>query len=284
MTPPSSHNRAAAPEALASSEPDSLESSRQFWDAAADGYDQSFAGTSVGKLWRAAVWRELDASFHTGTRVIELNCGTGLDAVHLAQRGVSVLACDISPRMIAIASENAHNSSAGPLLDFRVVATEHLSVLGSERHFDGAFSNFSGLNCVRDMAAVSRGLARLLKPGAPLLLCMLGTRWVLGSFWRRTQKSHTSSRSIRKRSGVEVYRHLPAEIITAFAPHFALRHRKGIGITVPPSFAEHWALRFPCTTRALVAVDRFICELAPFHSLGGCIVFEFIRTPEEGPS
>ena len=38
-----------------------------------------------------------------GERVLELNCGTGEDAVHLARRGVRVLATDNSPRMLAAA-------------------------------------------------------------------------------------------------------------------------------------------------------------------------------------
>ena len=37
-----------------------------------------------------AVWRRLDDGFGPGDRVLELGCGTGEDAVHLAQRGVRV--------------------------------------------------------------------------------------------------------------------------------------------------------------------------------------------------
>ena len=65
-----------------------LEASRHYWDGTADTYDQVFPETLVGKAQRNAVWRELDRAFQSGQRVLELNCGTGIDAVHLASRGV----------------------------------------------------------------------------------------------------------------------------------------------------------------------------------------------------
>ena len=52
-------------------------------------------------------------------------------------------------------------------------AARHLSSGG--RLFDGAFSNFAPLNCVVDLGPVARGLAQLLKPGAPAMLVLFGT-------------------------------------------------------------------------------------------------------------
>src|SRR2546428_5471157 len=39
--------------------------------------------------------------FRPGSRILELGCGTGRDAVALAQRGIRVDATDVSPAMIA---------------------------------------------------------------------------------------------------------------------------------------------------------------------------------------
>ena len=67
------------------------------FDALAADYDRSFTASAIGQRMRAAVWRRLDTAFAPGERVLELNCGTGEDAVHLAERGVRVLATDVSP-------------------------------------------------------------------------------------------------------------------------------------------------------------------------------------------
>jgi len=76
--------------------------------------------------------------------------------------------------MIELASERAKAAGFCDLLDFRVLPNENISALEGEGPFDGAFSNFSGLNCVEDLSDVARTLANLLKPGAPVLLCMVG--------------------------------------------------------------------------------------------------------------
>jgi ubiquinone/menaquinone biosynthesis C-methylase UbiE len=112
------------------------------------------------------VWQELALAFRPGQRILELNCGTGIDAVYLAKKGVRILACDISPRMIEVSCQRAHAAEVSALIDFRVIPTEEIAVLPEEGPFDGAFSNFSGLNCVEDHSRVSRNLGRLLKPNA----------------------------------------------------------------------------------------------------------------------
>src|ERR1700676_1000707 len=122
-------------------------SAQAYWDITAETYDQIFPGTLIGQAQREVIWQELRRVFHSGQRLLELNCGTGIDAVHLAEIGVTVLACDISPRMIELACRRSSSTKVGRLIDFRVLATENVAVLGDEGPFDGAFSNFAGLNC-----------------------------------------------------------------------------------------------------------------------------------------
>ena len=38
----------------------------------------------IGRAQRRVVTKELDRIFHSGQRILELNCGTGVDALHLA--------------------------------------------------------------------------------------------------------------------------------------------------------------------------------------------------------
>ena len=82
------------------------------FDALAADYDASFTATPLGTLLREAVWRRLDARFAPGDRVLELACGTGEDAVHLASRGVRVTAVDASAAMVE-AARLAHEAMVG---------------------------------------------------------------------------------------------------------------------------------------------------------------------------
>ncbi len=63
-------------------------------------------------------------------------------------------------------------------IEFKLLATENLWRLNAGELFDGAFSNFSGLNCVADLNQTARHLASLLTRGAPVLIC-LSTRFCL---------------------------------------------------------------------------------------------------------
>lgn len=256
-----------------------------YWDAAAKIYEQDFTETLLGKLWRDSVWREIDAAFVPGQRILELACGSGTDALHLAGRGVSVVACDISSQMIEIARHHAADSDVASLVDFHVLPTEQLSELKTQGLFDGAFSNFSGLNWVMDLSPVGQELANRLKPGARLYVCMLGRfapwemLWFLahGNWKKAFQRLHCDS--IRSANG-EFELQLPSRsrIIESFAPDFRLRSWKGIGIAVPPSYMDRWCSNYPGAMKGLDWVDRAISRAPLFRNWGGCILFEFERT------
>jgi len=70
------------------------------FDTLADDYDTAFTGSVLGRALRELVWVRMDRLFKPGERILELGCGAGEDAVHLARRGVHVTALDASARMI----------------------------------------------------------------------------------------------------------------------------------------------------------------------------------------
>lgn len=262
---------------------ESMRCARAYWDDAAATYDHDFPGTLIGQTRRAAVWRELDRVFFRGQRVLEFNCGTGIDAVHLAEKGVRILACDIAPQMIELAVQRANKLGFQHRLDFRVLATEDAATLEEEGPFDGAFSNFSGLNCVEDLGGVARTVAHLLKPGARVLVCMLGrfVPWELLWFLIRGDPENAIRRF---RAGtrysaekLQVQYHSVPEIIRCFAPELELRKWMGIGIAVPPSYMEHWARRLPAIIHALARADRLLGSIPISRSMADCVLLEFER-------
>ena len=272
-----------------------LRAAELYWDAAAATYEQDFSGTTVGKIRREIVWSNLERTFQPGQHILELNCGTGLDAVFLARLGVRVLACDLSPRMIDLALEFSARERLPHPPEFRVLPTERLSVLESEGPFDGAFSNFSGLNCVEDLTQVGRSLSRLLRPKSRFVLCMMGRFVPLEMLWflahrkprRAFQRLREPQTSYASTSGLVVYRPTVDDIVKQMKPAFRLVRWKGIGIVVPPSYAEHVAVRFPRLIHRLAKLDRHIGPLPVFRNMADCVLLEFERLDipehENGP-
>jgi hypothetical protein len=164
-----------------------------------------------------------------------------------------------------------------------VLPTEQIAVLSSEGPFDGAFSNFAGLNCVEDLGAVARDLKHLLRGGAPVLFCMLGrfVPWEIAWFLAHGRPHRAFERlgkgSARAVDGGILKVRYPTlnRIARAFGPGFRLRRWEGIGIAVPPSYMEHWARRFPRITRVFASADRGLGMLPVLRSMADNVLLEF---------
>src|SRR5262252_5544078 len=99
------------------------------FDEAADRYDQVFTNSTIGRAQRMSVWEELAKTFHSGDQILEIGCGTGIDASYLAERGVHVLACDSSPKMVAVATRKLKDIPRSQLVQVQVLAAEHVGSL-----------------------------------------------------------------------------------------------------------------------------------------------------------
>jgi ubiquinone/menaquinone biosynthesis C-methylase UbiE len=256
---------------------------QSYWDTAAETYVQDFSGTGIGETRRHAVWRRLDKIFAPGQKLLELNCGTGIDAVHLAEKGIQLVACDISSRMIDLARQLAASTNTSELIDFKVLPNEEIGSLKGENVFDGAFSNFCGLNCVEDLPAVVRELTRLVRPEATVLLCMIGrfVPWEIGWFLAHGEPGKALRRlrgsSFRSSDPGTVCIQRPSvrEIARVMSPAFRLQRWSGVGIAVPPTYTENRMQHFPRMIKGLAGIDRMIAGLPLFRRMADCVVLEF---------
>ncbi len=148
----------------------------QEFDAIAQDYDAAFSHTAVGRLLRARVWhftegfsREIPmsaAATNVAATILELNCGTGEDAVWFAKQGFQVLATDASAEMVAVA--NAKIERAGLTKNARASVCSFAAIDQlPEDNYDLIFSNFGGLNCVspEELGQLGAVFSKKLRPG-----------------------------------------------------------------------------------------------------------------------
>ena len=265
----------------------SLRPAAQAFDAIAPAFDQRFGAWQSVSAQRRAVLAALLREFPKRGHILELGGGTGEDASFLAELGYDVLMTDPSPTMVALASAKLLPLGAEAEItageEFEEFAARYLTTGGQQ--FDGAFSNFAPLNCVVDLEPVVRGLAQLLRPGAPAMLVIFGTfcpgemltevlRKRPRQALRRLKRGPIPAR-LAKREFPIVY-HRRAALVRAFAPWFVLEQRLGIGITVPPSAAEPWITGQPKLLAAMEALDRVLSR--PLAMLGDHVLYQFRRT------
>lgn len=253
------------------------------FDAVADRFDERFGGWLSVAAQRRAVRTQLLHAFPEGSRILELGGGTGDDAEWLTRHGRTVQLTDASPAMVRIASRKLAGTGAPTP---RIVAAEDIGSLAPGLGmFDGAFSNFAGLNCVRDLGATARGLAGLVRSNGCALLVVFGKHsvgeWVVELVRGRPRSAarRFSRSEVPARLGgchFTVTYHTRADIARAFAPWFTLTARHGIGIMVPPSAAEPWVSKYPRIVHALERCDSVLA--APCAALADHVLYELRRT------
>ncbi|KQZ71300.1 methyltransferase [Rhodanobacter sp. Root561] len=230
-----------------------LDTQRAFDSVAAD-YDGPRGNNELIQRMRLTLWDAVHSAVPPGARLLDLGCGTGIDALEFARRGFHVVATDWSPLMV----ERARARAAAAALQSRVTAM-HLGVQQLDRlegEFDGIYSNFGPLNCAPDLAAVAAECARLLRPGGSLVFSVMGRicPWELGHYALRGRFRRAGVRAARGATAVGMNRHtiwtryyLPREFYRAFAEHFSLEGYRALSLFMPPPYLvdyyrrrRHW--------------------------------------------
>jgi ubiquinone/menaquinone biosynthesis C-methylase UbiE len=79
------------------------------FDTLAPTYDNDFTQQAIGQILRARVHQRLLSHFSASQHVLEIGCGTGEDALFLAEQGITVTATDASEEMLSIAREKTNH-------------------------------------------------------------------------------------------------------------------------------------------------------------------------------
>ena len=254
------------------------------FDAMAHEYDAEFTATNLGSVLRAMVWEQFERCFESREHLLEIGCGTGEDAVHLAHRGHRVLATDASAQMLHVARHKAERAGVAHRIRFLQAPMESLGELLAGYTFDGLYSNFGALNCAANLKTLIADLAPRLAPGAPLVFVVMGRHvpwewgWYLargetGKAFRRLQRGGASWR------GLTVSYPTPGELALALRPHFMACGVRSLGFALPPSYAAGWLNRSPRTLAMLTRVERAIRNFPGCAALADHYVLEGARVP-----
>ena len=240
-----------------------LDQTRAAFDSVAADYDGPRGNNVLIQRMRATMWRELERRFAREARLIDLGCGTGIDALHLAQTGRAVLATDWSPGMVERTARRAAEAGLATRIDARRVGAHQLEQIDAHGEFDGAYSNFGPLNCVPDLGALSAQCARLLRPGGKLVFSVIGRvcPWeYLYYRWRRPERAKI--RALRGPVAVSMNRETiwtryftPIEFYSDFAARFELIEYRALSLFLPPPYLAGWYEKRPRLFELLGRLD-----------------------------
>jgi len=228
-----------------------LETQRAFDSVAAD-YDGPRGNNELIQRMRTTLWDTVAAQLPVGARLIDLGCGTGLDAHEFAQRGYRVLATDWSPQMVERTRQRAQDPALQGRLSAAHVGIQQLDRIDGE--FDGMYSNFGPLNCAPDLPAVAAECARLLRRDGRLVFSVIGRLcpWEVGHYALRGRFRRAAVRGARGVTAVGMNGHtiwtwyyLPREFYRAFSAHFELESYRALSLCLPPPYLVDHYRRHP---------------------------------------
>ena len=107
-------------------------------------------------VWMRKQVRKHAMSFlNPGDKLLELNSGTGSDAVYFAQKGILVHSTDISDGMIEQIRKKVNNYNLAHKISFEQCSYTELNKIKNNK-FDFIFSNFGGLNCLAVLSEATK--------------------------------------------------------------------------------------------------------------------------------
>jgi SAM-dependent methyltransferase len=256
-----------------------LGDTRRAFDSVAADYDGPRGNNALIQDMRTETWRWLDQVFAPSSRLLDLGCGTGLDAVRMALRGHHVVATDWSTEMVARTAARAQQESVGERVQALAIGAHELERLEVEDAgaFDGAYSNLGPLNCVPDLSEVARSCAHLLRPQGMLVFTVIGRvcPWEIAHYLCRWRWSRVKVRFARDAVpvGLNSQRiwtryYSPREFYRAFQGVFTLVHYRGLCVFVPPPYLTTIRDHHPNGYERLWRIDRRIAGWPVLRSMG----------------
>jgi ubiquinone/menaquinone biosynthesis C-methylase UbiE len=247
-------------------------------------YDEYDSRNEILKEWRVQVYHHVHQFLKPQQSILELNAGTGLDALHFASLGHSVLATDLSTGMIA-EIEKKVKSNAQLHLSCRQLSYDQLHQLAGKK-FNYVFSNFGGLNCISDLSQVTKHLPSLLNKGSyvtwvimPKVCAWELTGALKGNFktaFRRLKKNGTIAHL--EGEYFPTFYHSLKEIKKAFGSSFKFIKSEGLGALSPPPHRDDLVKRNSSFYSLLKGMDSFTRHSFPFNRWADHIIVTFQYT------
>jgi len=235
---------------------------------------------------RRKVYAHIGRWLAPGSRILELNAGTGTDAVALAQAGYSVHATDIAPGMLERLQEKVGRLGLGDKVTMQECSfTELDAVRGGS--YDAVFSDLGGLNCIPDLRPVIRDLPQVLRPGG-LVTWVLMPRvclWELGLVF--TGQFSLALRRLRRGGTIAhleghtfpVYYFSPRQARAWFGGDYRFLALEGLSVITPTAESKNLARRLPRLYRGLSWLDDHLSTRPPWRGWGDFYIMSMRYDP-----
>jgi len=240
-------------------------------------FDEIYAENTIVAYKRARVRAHVLQYLPPASQILELNSGTGEDALFFAQQGHSVHATDIAPGMQNRLKQKVMEAGMQNQVSTELRSYTQLVHLQNRGPYDLIFSNFAGLNCTDELDRVLVSFGPLLKPQGMVTLVVLPQFCLWEALLIFKGKFKTATRRMFSSNGTKAHvegtyfkcwYYNPSYIINCLKDDFEVLGVEGLCSIVPPSYIEGFAEKYPRVYRFLKAKEEHCKSSWPWRSIG----------------
>jgi ubiquinone/menaquinone biosynthesis C-methylase UbiE len=240
-------------------------------------FDELYGDNPIIQYKRERVRKHIQQQLSPNSDILELNSGTGEDAIWLAQQGHTVHATDISIGMQQVLVQKVKEAGLEGRISTELISYSQLELLEKKKQYNMIFSNFAGLNCTNELSEVLLSFYSLLKPGGIVTLIVL-PKFCLWEFLLILRgKFKIAFRRFFSKGGVtahvegvffKCWYYDPSYIIKHLKNHFDLLSIEGLCTLVPPSYMETFPAKHPKLYAFLKKKEDKLCTKWPWKNIG----------------
>ncbi len=250
------------------------------WDEKARNYDAEFGSDLVSKYIRDFNLNILMKYIGSikNPRILDLGCGTGVDAIFLGKKGYNVFAVDISPQMIHIAELKAKKEGLQDKISFKILPIEKIGELAPKK-FDVIYSSFGPLNCVINLPKVVKLIGNLLNEKGFFISNMINKFCISefiyfalkGKMKDATRRWHKNPIRVTLKSNqpkIWCNFYTPRQYINLTKDIFCHIETTGLPIIIYPGGFEtskNWMNKIH---KKMLKVEKTIADLSPLNKIG----------------
>jgi len=247
-------------------------------------FDAQYSDNQIIQYKRTRVREHLLKYLLPASHILELNAGTGEDAIFLAQQGHLIHATDISSGMQSKLREKLVNQYLNESVTQELCSFTALDTLNNKGPYDCIFSNFGGLNCTDQLERVLESFNSLLKPGGVVVLvilprfCLWETLLVFkGKFKTAFRRFFSSGGRKAKIDGASFtcWYYPPGFLNHRLKEKFDLMEIEGLCTIVPPSYIEKFPDRYPVIYSHLCKAENRLKKSWPWKYIGDYYIISF---------
>lgn len=247
-----------------------------------DAYD---AGNTIIHYKRNRVREHVLRYLPAEGSILELNAGTGTDAVWFAERGYRVHATDIAEGMQEKLLEKVQIRGLEASVTTELCSFSALETLQHRGPYDLIYSNFAGLNCTGELDRVLQSFWPLLRPGGQVTLVLLPPfclweslmvfRGKFRTAFRRLVSGRKGTRSRVEGHPFRCWYYSPSYVIRHLGIDYELLSMEGLCTLVPPSYIEGFAEKHPMAYRTLRVLENKWKAKWPWRKIGDYYIISF---------